>query len=88
MKKLLLLSLLVLAGCATSVPVAVKFPEVPGELMKSCPDLKTVDANTTKLSEVLATVVDNYGTYYNCKSNVDDWIEWYNTQQKIFNNIK
>lgn len=78
----------VLTGCATPVPVAVKFPSVPSELMKSCPDLKTVDTNTTKLSEVLSVVVDNYSQYYDCKSNLDDWIEWYNTQQKIFNSVK
>lgn len=89
MKKLLIISLLsVLTGCATPVPVAVKFPSVPSELMKSCPDLKTVDTNTTKLSEVLSVVVDNYSQYYDCKSNLDDWIEWYNTQQKIFNSVK
>ena len=85
MKKLLIISLLsVLTGCATPVPVAVKFPSVPSELMKSCPDLKTVDTNTTKLSEVLSVVVDNYSQYYDCKAKVDDWIEWYKTQQSIF----
>ena len=77
-----------ITGCATSVPVTVKFPDVPKELLVSCPNLKTVDPETKKLSDVLNVVVDNYAQYYDCKSNVDDWIEWYNAQQKIFNNIK
>jgi len=77
-----------ITGCATSVPVTVKFPDVPKELLVSCPNLKTVDPETKKLSEILNVVVDNYAQYYNCKSNVDDWIEWYNTQKDIFNKVK
>jgi hypothetical protein len=77
-----------ITGCATSVPVTVKFPDVPKELLVSCPNLKAVDPETKKLSEVLDTVVDNYAQYYDCKSNVDDWIEWYNSQKKIFDKVK
>lgn len=88
MKKAFLILALVLSGCATSVPVTVKFPDVPKELLKSCPDLKPVDPDTKKLSEVLNVVVDNYGQYYDCKANADDWIEWYNTQKDIFNKVK
>jgi hypothetical protein len=87
MKKSFLILSLLLAGCATTVPVTVKFPEVPKELMQTCPDLKTVDPNAKRLTEILDTVVDNYGQYYDCKSNVDDWIEWYNTQKKIFDKV-
>jgi len=77
-----------ITGCATSVPVTVKFPDVPKELLVSCPNLKTVDPETKKLSDVLNVVVDNYAQYYGCKSNVDDWIEWYNTQKDIFDKVK
>lgn len=83
-----LLILVLLTGCATSVPVTTKFPDAPVEMMKTCPDLKAIDPAVTKLSEVLTTVVDNYGQYYDCKANTDDWIEWYNTQKKIFNGVK
>jgi hypothetical protein len=77
-----------LIGCATkTVPVTVKFPGVPEDLARSCPDLQTVDPNTTKLSDVLNTVTDNYITYYECKSKVDDWIEWYATQKTIFDKV-
>lgn len=87
MKKSFIVLSLLLTGCATTVPVTVKFPEVPKELMQTCPDLKTIDPNSKKLTEVLDIVVDNYSQYYDCKSNVDDWIEWYNTQKKIFDKV-
>jgi hypothetical protein len=87
MKKSFLILTILLTGCATTVPVTMKFPEVPKELMQSCPDLKPVNLDVKKLSEVLDVVVDNYGQYYDCKSNADDWIEWYNTQKKIFDKV-
>ena len=79
-----------LAGCVIDTPtnVSMKFPEVPQDLMEACPDLKTVDPTTDKLSEVLPVVVDNYGTYYECKVKVDVWIEWYNTQKTITGDVK
>lgn len=91
MKRILasLIVLLILSGCAnnTAVPIAMKFPAVPTDLMKPCPDLNLVDPKTDKLSDVLTVVTDNYMTYYQCKSNVDDWIEWYNTQKTIFDKV-
>jgi hypothetical protein len=86
MKKFILIFALLVTGCS-SVPVAVKFPDVPADMLVACPDLKPAP-DTTKLSEVLPTVVDNYGQYYTCKDNVDNWIDWYNSQKKIFNSIK
>ena len=87
MKIAILLLPLLLAGCLT-VPVVEKFPEVPAELLVACPDLKLVDPNTTKLSQVIGVVADNYGQYQECQIKVDTWIEWYNHQKKIFDNIK
>ena len=85
MKKLALLSIaLLLTGCLGTVPVKQVWPEVPKELLESCPDLKQVDPNTKKLSEILEVVTDNYSTYYDCKAKVDDWIQWYNGQKKIY----
>lgn len=88
MKKFLAILVITLSGCATNVPIIPPFPDVPETLMKACPDLKLVKDGTTKLSEVLSTVTDNYHQYYDCKSQVDDWIEWYKTQKGIFNKIK
>jgi hypothetical protein len=88
MKRLLLVcAFLALTGCATSVPVTMKFPSAPADMLTTCPDLKETP-ETTKLSEVLSVVVENYGQYYTCKDNVDSWIEWYNTQKKIFESVK
>jgi hypothetical protein len=86
MNRLILIGALLLAGCS-SVPVAMKFPDVPADMLVACPDLKPVP-DTTKLSEVLPIVADNYGQYYTCKDNTDSWIEWYNNQKKIFNSVK
>jgi hypothetical protein len=82
----LIIALILLSGC-TTVPVTVKFPDVPKDMLETCPDLKLIP-ETTKLSEVLPTVVDNYGQYYTCKDTVDSWIDWYKSQKKIFDSIK
>jgi hypothetical protein len=86
MKRLIVIAVLLIAGCS-SVPVTVKFPDVPKDMLESCPDLKLVP-DTNKLSEVLPVVVDNYGQYYTCKDTVDSWIDWYKSQKKIFDSIK
>lgn len=84
MKKLLLLLIpCVLIGCK-SAPIQQDWPGVPEELLQACPDLKDVNTDTTKLSDILQVVTDNYSTYYECKSKVDDWITWYNGQKKIY----
>jgi hypothetical protein len=86
MKHLIIVAVLLITGC-TTVPVAIKFPDVPKDMLEACPDLKLIP-ETTKLSEVLPTVVDNYGQYYTCKDTVDNWIDWYKAQKKIFDSIK
>jgi hypothetical protein len=86
MKRLIVIAVLLITGCS-SVPVTVKFPDVPKDMLEACPDLKLVP-ETTKLSEVLPVVVDNYGQYYGCKDTVDNWIDWYKSQKKIFDSVK
>jgi hypothetical protein len=89
MKKLLLVSaFFLLTGCATNTaPVIAKWPEVPQGLLASCPDLSKVDETTTKLSDVLDVVINNYSSYYDCKDKVDLWNEWYTNQKKIYDSI-
>ena len=87
MKIAILILPLFLAGCLTT-PVIEKFPEVPAELLVACPDLKLIDPGTTKLSEVIGVVAENYGQYQECQIKVDTWIEWYSHQKKIFDSIK
>ena len=87
MKLTILLSALLLSACV-SVPVERKFPSVPGELQQPCPNLQAIDPATTKLSTVVDTVVTNYGQYRECQVKLNSWIEWYNTQKKIFDEVK
>lgn len=85
---LLGLLLLVLTGCSTPVPVIAKFPDVPAEMLDKCPQLKTIDKETTTFSNMTTTVTENYTQYYICANKSDSWIEWYNTQKKIYESIK
>lgn len=86
MRYLVLLAPLLLSGCIFSkdpVPVKQIWPDVPKELLEACPDLKQVDPKTTKLSDIISVVSDNYAQYYDCKAKVDDWVTWYQGQKKI-----
>lgn len=86
--KIILLSLIVfLTGC-TVVPVQREFPKVPDEIRTACPDLSLIKEDEKKLSEVISVVADNYARYHECKIKVDLWIEWYNSQKKIFESVK
>jgi uncharacterized lipoprotein YmbA len=88
MKYLLIVLALTLSACGTTVPVVAKFPDEPGKAaMEKCPQLTTVE-NGVKLSELTKTVTVNYNTYYECAVKVDSWIEWYQIQKKIFEDLK
>ena len=84
MKKLMLLPLVLLSGCAiTAVPVAPKFPEAPATLQEKCAALKEVadDASLTVFTKI---VVENYVLYHECSRKVEGWHEWYTKQKAIF----
>jgi hypothetical protein len=78
---------LLLTGCATNIPVVMKFPEAPTVLMEKCPQLKFVEQDP-KLSDVAKTVAINYTTYYECALKVESWIGWYQAQKVIFESVK
>ena len=86
--KYAIIALTILLSACTTVPVDRKFPSIPTELQQVCPDLKTINTETTKLSEVVDIVVTNYGQYKECQVKVDSWIDWYNTQKQIFESVK
>ncbi len=89
MKKIfLLIPVLILTGCFHAVPVKRTFPEVPKELIESCPDLKLIEEKTTKLSGVISVVSENYGKYHECKVKLDSFIQWYNLQKENFKSVK
>ena len=85
--KALLLTLALLTGCSTVVPVTVKFPEPPGlQSQQPCANLKKLP-EVAQLSEVAKTVAANYSEYYQCAVKVDAWQEWYQKQKIIFESL-
>lgn len=87
MKYMLVLALC-LTGCSTLLPVAPTWPEVPKEITETCPTLQEVPQGTTKLSTVVETVTNNYGTYYECQAKHEAWLLWYNEQKRIHEELK
>lgn len=87
MKILALIAPVFLFGCSTAVPVVSNFPEVPKELMEKCSQLEKLE-DGAKLSNVAKTVTNNYMEYHKCSSKSDAWIEWYESQKKIHEEIK
>lgn len=85
--RLFVVPLLMLTGCATSVPVKMSFPEAPTVLMEKCPELKALSEDA-KLSDVAKTVAINYTTYYECALKVESWIGWYQAQKVIYESVK
>ena len=88
MRNLFLASLLLLTGCATSVPVTMSFPQVPDALAKPCDLLLPLDANKKELSDLLENTTDNYAKAKECHAKSKAWLEWYETQRKIFEEVK
>ena len=81
-----LLLILLLTGCSTTVPVTAKFPEAPTELLLKCPALKQLEEDV-KL-DVAKNITYNYTLYNECVIKHDAWIEWYQSQKKIFESVK
>lgn len=89
MQKRLTLSVvcLMLLSACTTVPVKIKFPEVPQELREPCPPLAQVNPTDHQLSSLLEVVTANYAQYYECKNRADGWTQWYDNQRKIYESI-
>lgn len=85
--KIFLLTLLLLAGCATPVPVAMKFPAVPDQLLITCAELEKIPPTEEQLSELAKVVVKNYGHHHECRAKVEAWIDWYKQQKQIHDSV-
>ena len=81
MRVLALIPALLLAGCVSTAP---KFPDLPPDISQACPELKEAE-KSEQLSKLLDTVVQNYGTYYECRVKVEAFVEWHKKQQEIYN---
>jgi len=86
MKHLACFLFVFITGCS-SIPVAPKFPEVPENIIKKCPQLQKL-GEEPKLSDIAKTVTNNYTTYYECTVKHDAFIEWYEVQKKIYESVK
>lgn len=86
MNKIIIIALLFLTGC-TTVPVERKFPEVPETLKTVCKRLKSLSENDN-LSQIAKTISENYSLYHECAIKQESWIDWYNSQKKIFDGVK
>lgn len=86
MNKIIIIALLFLTGC-TTVPVERKFPEVPETLKTVCKPLKSLSENDN-LSQIAKTISENYSLYHECAIKQESWIDWYNSQKKIFDGVK
>jgi len=87
MSKYILVALLFLTGCSTTVPVVMKFPEAPPILMEKCEDLIKLNEEA-KLSDVATVVVQNYTLHHECSARVEGWMEWYTKQKELFESLK
>lgn len=89
MRNWLLISLVVLASGCTTVPVTVKFPEVPEALMEPAGKLTPLDTSKkVELSDIIENANENAGKYYTLRERYNAWIEWYKSQKQIFESIK
>jgi starvation-inducible outer membrane lipoprotein len=87
MKKLILISMLLLSGCI-SVPVDRTFPKIPDSFRESVPDLTPLSVKNPQLSDIISNANDNYSEYYKLRNRYNEWINWYDTQKKIFESVK
>jgi hypothetical protein len=90
MKTFILSLAVLLTGCSITTPVKRNFPDAAPSLQEKCPVLSTVESTGKEVSitDLLKTVVKNYGSYYECANKVDGWNEWYDNQRKIFESVK
>ena len=77
-----------ITGCSTAVPVSQHFPDAPDMLKEKCPELKTIQGEKVSIVDFTKTVSENYTTYYQCAGRTDAWIDWYNQQKKIWEDMK
>jgi len=88
MRQLLLISVLLLTGCATAIPVKMSFPQLPEALAKPCDRLLPLDPSKKQLTDLLENTVDNYAKAKECYAKNQAWQEWYATQKQIYEDVK
>ena len=82
--KLILILLILLAGCSTVVPVTQKFPTTPELLLEKCSELKQLTGSKISIVDYTKTVTENYILYHECSIKNTSWIDWYQKQKQVF----
>lgn len=82
--KLILILVLLLAGCSTTVPVAQKFPAAPELLQEPCQQLQKLEGSKITIVDYTKTVTENYTRYHECSAKNSAWIDWYKQQKQVF----
>jgi len=77
-----------ITACSTVMPVTQNFPDAPAMLKEKCPELKTIQGEKISIVDFTRTVSENYTTYYQCAGRNDAWIDWYDQQKKIWEEVK
>lgn len=89
MKLFIVVLSLFLTACTTKIYVPVpppEFPTVGDKMWVKCPPLKEA-RDSDKLSELLDTVILNYGEYHRCKLLVEAWHQWYIEQKNNYERL-
>lgn len=88
MRAIILGLAVLLAGCGATTPVKRTFPDAVPALQEKCSMLTTIEGTSVSITDMLKTVVKNYGMYYECANKVDGWNDWYDKQKKQFETVK
>ena len=88
MNKFIIIFVVLLSACSTVVPVTMKFPQAPETLTKAPESLQPLTKEKPELSDLISNASDNYGKYYELETKYKAWQDWYNTQKKIFEEVK
>jgi hypothetical protein len=89
MKKLALAFFVaLLAGCGTTAPVVMKFPDAPEALMQPADKLSPLTNEKPELSDIIENANENAGKYYSLREKYRAWQEWYTQQKRIFDSVK
>lgn len=83
MKLAAVIMLLALTGCAS--PNVMKWPDAPEELKQPAAELSVLREDQHQLSDLIQNANENYSKYYQLKNKYEAWQDWYNKQQKIYN---
>ena len=81
----LLVFVVFLTACTTTVPVKQKFPEADPFMFEPAPTLETLPPDTTDLDKLLTNSTENYGKYRELVKRYEMWKEWYIKQKENFN---